>query len=646
MCNDRQNEKKGGTQSVSKSKDAQSAPKLDDLGSSRTILVDKPITEDDFMIVWMISVKLSSEYVNIVSGSLPSPGSGEKGHRFSAFAERLEKEWFSTFAGRLEGRAVLCQRKRLPLPEGWKEQRFSAGGRGCLCRKVGRNIGSLPEEEVAFAGRLEGTADDLGSSRTILVDRPITEDDFMIVWTISVKLSSEYVNIVSGSLPSPGSGEKGHRFSAFAERLEKEWFSAFAERLEGRAVLYRRKRLPLPEGWKEQRFSAGGRGFLCRKVGRNNGSLPEEEVAFAGRLTGSIPSCLLKGVYLQVLIIRGNQLHGAIPNKISPLCGLYMIDLRDNQLDELIPRSLSNCQLLEILDLGNNNIKDTFPYWLGNMSSLKVLVLRSNKFYGKVGPFEENLERNYAFSMLHVLDISFNNFSGNLCAECFNNFKSMMTDTISTVEYFSLLLYQKYYDFGSLTIMNKAQPMTIQKFWMIFKSIDFSNNCFEGDIPITIGQLTYLQVLNMSHNYLTGKIFPQLGNLSQLESLDLSMNSLSGKIPQELVSLKFLEYLNLSYNKLVGNIPVGAQFSTFPNTSFEGNNGLCLLPCNTSVPRVNNTTISSYLRNQAPNNRKYMIILGIIFGVGFGGSIAIVVVLDAKCCDRSRRIRSRRPIDG
>ncbi|KAL0921112.1 hypothetical protein M5K25_008149 [Dendrobium thyrsiflorum] len=80
------------------------------------------------------------------------------------------------------------------------------------------------------------------------------------------RLSSEYVNKVSGSLPSPGSGEKGHRFSAFAERLEKERFSAFAERLEGKAVLYGRKKIRC----------------LCRKVGRKSGSLPEEE--------GSLPS--------------------------------------------------------------------------------------------------------------------------------------------------------------------------------------------------------------------------------------------------------------------------------------------------------------------------------------------------------------------
>ncbi|PKU64409.1 receptor-like protein 19 isoform X2 [Dendrobium catenatum] len=207
--------------------------------------------------------------------------------------------------------------------------------------------------------------------------------------------------------------------------------------------------------------------------------------------------------------------------------------------------------------------------------------------------------------------------------------------TINNQEYYLVLL----------TIVNKGQQMTISRSWKNIMSIDFSNNLFEGEIPITIGQLASLQVLNISNNYLTGNIIPQLGNLSQLESLDLSMNNLSGEIPQELGSLYFLGYLNLSYNKLVGNIPVRGQLCTFPNTSFEGNNGLSLLPCYTLVPRVNNTTISSYLHNQAPKNGIYMIIMGILFGVGFGGSMAIVVVFDVMCCERRRR-RSRRPIDG
>ncbi|KAL0925478.1 hypothetical protein M5K25_003809 [Dendrobium thyrsiflorum] len=77
-----------------------------------------------------------------------------------------------------------------------------------------------------------------------------------------------------------GEVKKG-RVAVLCRRKEEGFSAITVERLEGRAVLYRRKRLPLPEGWKEHRFSAGGRGCLCRKVGRNSGSLPEEEVAFA-----------------------------------------------------------------------------------------------------------------------------------------------------------------------------------------------------------------------------------------------------------------------------------------------------------------------------------------------------------------------------
>ncbi|XP_028554337.1 receptor-like protein 7 [Dendrobium catenatum] len=305
------------------------------------------------------------------------------------------------------------------------------------------------------------------------------------------------------------------------------------------------------------------------------------------RLTGSIPPCLFEDkINLHVLNLRGNLLHGAIPYGMSSKCTLQNIILRDNQLEGSLPRSLPNCQSLEILDLGNNKLNDTFPYWLGNMSSLRVLVLRSNKFHGLVGPLYGNHQINYSFSMLHVLDISSNNFSGKLDGECFTNLKSIMVNISDATQNFAYNLMGEYYDLDVLTIMNKGQLMTLQKFWKIFMSIDFSNNYFEGEIPLAIGQLVSLQVLNLSYNRLAGKIPPQLGNLPQLESLDLSMNNISGKIPHELVSLHFLSYLNLSYNNLVGKIPLEGQFCTFSKTSFEGNEGLCWSPCNTLVPKI------------------------------------------------------------
>ncbi|XP_020585909.1 receptor-like protein 12, partial [Phalaenopsis equestris] len=359
------------------------------------------------------------------------------------------------------------------------------------------------------------------------------------------------------------------------------------------------------------------------------------------KLTGSIPSCLFEEESsLLMLNLRGNQLYGAIPHGVTPNCKLQLINLRDNQLEGLLPRFLSNCRSLELLDLGNNNLKDVFPYWLGNISTLRVLILRSNKFYGLVGPLDGNKKTNYTFSALNVLDISSNKFSGNLSVICFSNFKSMMINPTDVMQSSVSNLSDAYYSLVVLTIMDKGQIMMIQRFWTIIKSIDISNNYFEGEIPISIGELVSLQVLNLSQNHLIGKILPQLEHLLQLESLDLSMNNLSGKIPQELVSLHFLSFLNLSYNKLVGEIPSGGQFSTFSSASFEGNKGLCWHPCNTSVPAVNNKVPS--LGDTASENKSYKIVLGLLFGVGLGGSMAAVIVVDVMCCDRSRRWRNIR----
>ncbi|EXC37938.1 hypothetical protein L484_002270 [Morus notabilis] len=54
-------------------------------------------------------------------------------------------------------------------------------------------------------------------------------------------------------------------------------------------------------------------------------------------------------------------------------------------------------------------------------------------------------------------------------------------------------------------------------------------------------------------------------------------------VPSSFEKLSFLSKFNVAYNKLHGEIPSGGQFSTFPNSSFEGND-LCgdqAKPCST-----------------------------------------------------------------
>jgi hypothetical protein len=111
-----------------------------------------------------------------------------------------------------------------------------------------------------------------------------------------------------------------------------------------------------------------------------------------------------------------------------------------------------------------------------------------------------------------------------------------------------------------------------------YRSLDLSNNNFEGIIPDVIGNLKCLRELNLSRNSLAGGIPPQIANMLQLESLDLSYNQLSGEIPSTMAEMSFLGVLNLSYNHLSGMIPQSNQFSTFPEASFLGNDGLCGKP--------------------------------------------------------------------
>ncbi|KAL2500233.1 receptor like protein 33 [Forsythia ovata] len=301
-------------------------------------------------------------------------------------------------------------------------------------------------------------------------------------------------------------------------------------------------------------------------------------------LNGSMPSCLTESNgRLGVLNLQRNMLSGNIPDTFSIGCSLKSLDLSQNFMTGRFPNSLVNCPYLEVLNIGNNSVEDTFPCMLMN-TSLRVLVLRSNSFYGDLycpGATQE-------WTNIQIIDLSVNKFTGDLSPSYFSNWKGMMNSNYNQQLDLRYKTADDHYIQATVMVIIKGQQMELQKILIVFTSIDFSSNKFEGNIPGSIVDLNSLYFLNLSSNAFKGTIPASIGNMKQLESLDLSMNHLTGKIPGELASLTFLAFFNLSFNKLSGSIPLGRQLQTFSADSYEGNAGLCGFPlnisCNPNIP--------------------------------------------------------------
>ncbi|PRQ54670.1 putative leucine-rich repeat-containing, plant-type, leucine-rich repeat domain, L [Rosa chinensis] len=340
-------------------------------------------------------------------------------------------------------------------------------------------------------------------------------------------------------------------------------------------------------------------------------------------LSGIIPQCLTQASSLNVLDLRRNNLNGSIPDTFLQGCNLQSLALSRNHIQGPIPKSLANCSSLEVLDLGVNQITDAFPCMLKTISTLRVLVLQSNKFYGPIGCPETN----GTWPKLQIIDLAHNSFNGEIPGMSLTTWKAMMVNEDN---------YQSPRSFwwgaggGSghsiqledvVTTTIKGLEMDLVRISTIFTSIDFSANKFNGTIPKEMGLLRLLYALNLSSNAFTGEIPSSFGNVRTIESLDLSQNHLSGQIPPQFASLTFLSFLNVSYNQLTGRIPSCTQFSTFPNTSFEGNKGLWGPPLTSDttiiLPHLTINEISSMPNSGDENDWNVISVeIGFICGLG------------------------------
>lgn len=208
--------------------------------------------------------------------------------------------------------------------------------------------------------------------------------------------------------------------------------------------------------------------------------------------------------------------------------------------------------------------------------SLKVISLVSLALNG---PLPANILAN-TFSSLEILNISSNNFSGNIPFEL--SYLKKLQTLVFDHNNFSGPLPDWFDSLSSLTVLscknnslNGVLPFSLSRL-LSLHVLDLSINHLSGDIPIDFRNLTNLQILNLENNQF-GPSFPVLHNrvlilnlrgnrfsnsiqgynlqsFYQLQKLDLSSNDFSGPFPDFLFSLPSISYLNISGNKFTGKL--------------------------------------------------------------------------------------------
>ncbi|GER48993.1 leucine-rich receptor-like protein kinase family protein [Striga asiatica] len=328
----------------------------------------------------------------------------------------------------------------------------------------------------------------------------------------------------------------------------------------------------------------------------SGGAFPElHHLSLKGnRVSGAFPEFNFKN--LAHLDLSTNNISAPFP-AFTDCSALQHLDLSSNKFTGGVGNSLAGCGELTFLNLTSNRLTGPAPTLPAASSGLRFLYLQENDFQGVLpeilpetlveldlsfNNFTGNLPQSLAScSALELLDLSANNFSGELPVDIFlklTNLRFLLLSSNNFIgnfpESFSKLTSLETLDVSSNNISGSIPANLCREPGNSLRLLYLQNNILTGPIPNTLSNCTHLESLDLSFNYLKGVIPSTLGSLTKLRDIIMWLNELHGEIPNELMHLQSLENLILDFNDLSGSIPASLSNCTNLNWISLSNNRL------------------------------------------------------------------------
>lgn len=243
--------------------------------------------------------------------------------------------------------------------------------------------------------------------------------------------------------------------------------------------------------------------------------------------------CSYRGVYCgpsindnSTTVVAGIDLNhldiaGFIPDEVGLLSDLALFHINSNRFCGILPLTLSNLTLLYELDLSNNRFVGPFPSVVLSLPSLKYLDLRYNEFEGSVPSelFNKSLDA-----------IFINN----------NRFNSVIPSNLGKSAASVVVFANNKFE-GCL-------PPSIANFANSIEELLLINTSLTGCLPVEVGYLYKLRVLDVSYNKLVGPIPYSIAGLAHLEQLNFAHNMMTGEVADGICVLPNLANFTVSYN--------------------------------------------------------------------------------------------------